>query len=75
MKTYSPTSFLSPYDNIFLTVTIKQILSGPTGIYLLKFSNINNKVKCEMCSKLTIETTGIVLVFLLSALDIFGTLF
>ena len=30
MKTYSPTNFISPYDNIFLTVTEPNSLSEAT---------------------------------------------
>ena len=30
--------------------------SGPTGIYLFEFSNNNSRKRCEICSKLTIET-------------------
>ena len=49
--------------------------SGPTGIYLLEFSNINSRIKCEICSKLTIEAPDVVLVSLLLTLNMFGTLF
>ena len=28
----------------------------PAGIYLLKVNNRNNRARCEICSKLTIET-------------------
>ena len=28
----------------------------PAGIYLLKINNINNRARCEICSKLTIKT-------------------
>ena len=29
---------------------------NPAGIYLLKVSNKNTRIKCEICSKLTIKT-------------------
>ena len=29
---------------------------NPAGIYLLKVSNRNTRIKCEICSKLTIKT-------------------
>ena len=29
---------------------------NPAGIYLLKVNNRNSRTKCEICSKLTIET-------------------
>ena len=33
-----------------------QIRSFPAGIYLLKVNNRNTRTRCEICSKLTIET-------------------
>ena len=30
---------------------------GPTSIYLVEFNNINNRIKCKICLKLTIEVT------------------
>ena len=50
-------------------------LSVPTDIYLLKFSNINSRIKWGISSKLRIETQDVVLVSLFSTLNIFGTLF
>ena len=38
-----------------------------------KFSNNNSRIKSEICPKLTIEVTGIFLVFLLLILHIFDT--
>ena len=35
--------------------------SGPTDIYLQEISNTNSRIKCKICSKLTIETPDIVL--------------
>ena len=51
----------------------------PVGIYLLKVNNRNSRTRCEICSKLTIETpeqchvrrSGV----LLLTLNIFLTLF
>ena len=40
--------FLRNYFQFFKTV--------PVGIYLLKFINRNTRIKCEICSKLTIKT-------------------
>ena len=34
--------------------------SGQTGIYLFEFSNNENIIICEICSKLTIEASDIV---------------
>ena len=56
-----------------LSVTI------PDGIYLFKVNNRNTRTRCEICSKLTINTPerrhGDVLVYLLLTLNIFHTLF
>ena len=77
MKTYSPTSFPSPQENIFLTVTENKFIvwnyhfSGPASIYLFEFSNINSRIKCEICLKLTTEVPHVVLVSLLLTLNIF----
>ena len=46
---------------------------GPAGIYLLKVNNRNTRTRCEICSKLTINTPE--LVYLLLTLNIFHTLF
>ena len=34
----------------------KNLLSFPAGIYLLKVNNRNTRTRCEICSKLTINT-------------------
>ena len=47
--------------------------SDPTEIYLFEFSNNNSRIKCELCSKLTIEAPYVVLVSLLLTLKIFDT--
>ena len=81
MKAYiAPTNFPSPEDNIFLTVNENKFVlnyhfSGPTRIYLIKFSNISSTIKWEMCLKLTIKVPDIVLVSLLLTLNIFDMLF
>ena len=36
--------------------------SDPTSIYLFEFSNINNRIKCKICLKLTTEVTDVILV-------------
>ena len=46
--------------------------SGPTSIYLFEFNNTNSRIKCEICLKLTIEVSDVILV---SLLNIFDTLF
>ena len=51
MKTYSPTNFPSPQDNLFPKTTEKKFIvwnyhfSGRTTIYLFEFSNINCRIK------------------------------
>ena len=67
------------YDNIFLTATENKFVwnyhfSGLTSIYLFKFVNINCKIKCKICSKLTLEAPDFLLVSLLLTLNIFDTL-
>ena len=47
----------------------------PAGIYLLKINNKNTRKRCEIYSKLTIDTGGVVLMSLLLTLNIFDTLF
>ena len=75
MKTYSQTNFSSPQDNLFLTenklIVWNCSFSGLTGIYLFKFSNTNSKIKCKICSKLTIEAPGIALISLLLSVNRF----
>ena len=51
------------------------VFSDSTNIYLFKFNNTNSRIKCKTCSKLTIESIGIVLVSSLFTLNIFDTLF
>ena len=45
--------------------------SSSTNIYFLEFSNINSAIKCETCSKLTIEVPDVILLYLLLTLNIF----
>ena len=71
MKTYSPTNFPSPQVNIFIKTTENRFtvwnyhLSGRTTIYLFEFSNINCRIKSNICSKITMEAPDVVLVSLL----------
>ena len=39
-----------------ITSIAKAIIRFPAGIYLLKVNNRNTRTRCEICSKLTIET-------------------
>ena len=54
---------------MFLAITENKLImwnyrfSGPTGTDLYEFSNINSRIKCEICSKLTIEAPDVVLSF------------
>ena len=81
LKIHSLTKFSSPEDNIILTVTKNKFIvwnncfSNPTTICLFEFSNFNNKIKCQICLKLTIEVPDTVLVSLLLTFDIFDILF
>ena len=73
------TNFPSPYNKLFLSYwkqvyCLKLHFSGPTSIYLFKFSNNNSRIKCEICSKLAIEAPAVVLGYLLLTLNSFGTL-
>ena len=50
--------------------------SDQSSIYLFEFSNnTNSRIKCKLCSKLTIEVPDVVLVSLLLTLNIFDTSF
>ena len=42
--------------NPFFLNNTKRIRNGPAGIYLLKANNRNTRTRCEICSKLTINT-------------------
>ena len=37
--------------------SIKSEVAIPAGVYLLKVNNRNTRTRCEICSKLTINTT------------------
>ena len=79
-KAYSP-SFSQPIEQYISHSLPKTFITwnyhflGPTRIYLFEFSNINNRVKYEMCLKLTIEVPDVILVYLLLTLNIFDMLF
>ena len=45
--------------------------TDPTSIYLLEISNYNSNIKCKTCSKLTTETSDVIMFSLLLTLDIF----
>ena len=68
MKACSPTNLPRLWDNLFLTVTENKFIfriymfSDPASISLLEFSYNNRRIKCEICSKLTVEATDVVLV-------------
>ena len=51
----------SSYPVLELT-GVNCMFSLPTTIYLFEFSNNNSRIKYEICSKLTIEATDVVLV-------------
>ena len=65
-----------PENRIYPTITENKFIiwnysfSGPNRIYLFEFSN-NDNIICEICSKLTIEASDIVLGYLLFTLNIF----
>ena len=51
---------------------------SPANIYLFKVNNRNTKKRCELCSKLTMNTLErlhVILVFLLLTLNIFTPFF
>ena len=52
------TLYISVTENKFIIWNYS--FSGPTGIYLFEFSNNENIIICEICSKLTIEASDIV---------------
>ena len=78
IKTRSPTNFQSTLDNVFVTFTRNNFIvwnysfSGQNSIYL--FSNDNSRIKCKICSKLTIELPDVVLASLFFTLIIFDIL-
>ena len=80
MKTHSPTIFLAHMIyNIFLIFTdffflLNYCFSGTTAIYLLEFSNINTRIQCKICSKLTTEAPDVILMSLLLNLNKFEML-
>ena len=69
---------ISPvHSTIYFPVTENKFIvwnysfSGPTSIYLFKFCHNKSRIKCQICSKLTIEALDIVLVLLLLTLNIY----
>ena len=64
-------------DKQFQAIPLTNLNIIPANIYLFKFSNINTRKRCELCSKLIIKTPerrhGIVLVFLYLTLNIIHT--
>ena len=66
---------------MFLKITANKFIvlnyhfSGPPTIYLFEVSNINCIIKCKICTKLTIEAPGVILVSLLLTLIIFDMMF
>ena len=44
-------------------------------IYLFEFSNVNSRIKRELCLKLTIEVPDVILMSLLLTLNIFDMFF
>ena len=74
-----PTNFPSPLANIFLKVTeknycLKLPFLGPNRHLLFEFSNIDTRIKCKVCSKLTKEVPDLVLVSSLLILNILDML-
>ena len=65
MKIYIAQQILPVHGIICLSDTENKFIvwnycfSGPTNIYLFEFSNINNRIKCKICSKLTIEAPDV----------------
>ena len=74
MKTCISKAFLQQQDNIFLTIIENNSLSETNVFeYLFEFSSNNSRINCKICSKLTIETPDVVLVYLLLTSNIFDT--
>ena len=44
------------FESTYFHVSILNFKTFPAGIYLRKVSNRNTRIRCEICSKLTIET-------------------
>ena len=62
---------LKAWHNIFGTTSYTLNASNSAIFYLLKVNNRNNRKRCGICSKLTIKTPDIVLVFLVLNFNIF----
>ena len=50
------------FNHMFLHTFLQISFTYPAGIYMFKVNNRNTRTRCEMCSKLTIKTIGVVLV-------------
>ena len=81
MKPCRPTiKFCQPIEHYIPTVTENKLIiwnnsfSDPTSIYLFEFSNNDNIIMCEICSKLTIKVSDIVLMSSMLTLNLFDTL-
>ena len=85
LKTCSLTNFPSAEHYIYIYIIYIYIYiyiytpfyhySSLTSICFFEFSNVNSRIKCKICSKLTIEVPDYVLVSLLLTFDIFVMLF
>ena len=73
-----PNNFSQPIGQ-YISQLQKINLLSETIVYHVKpafeFSNNNSRIKCEICSKLTIEAPAIILFSLLLTLNIFDVLF
>ena len=72
LKIYSPTNFPIYTWQLLETNLLSKItiFFCPTNIYLFEFSNINSRIKCKTCLKLTIEVPDVILVSLLLTLPV-----
>ena len=85
MKTHSPTNYPSPLETIYISQLLKTNSLSETTVsqaqpgFICSNSNsailIDSRIKCEICSKLTIEAPDVVLVSLFSTLNILYTFF
>ena len=77
MKTCSSTKFSQPIGQYISHSYWKQLycLKLEFCSIFFKFSSSNSRINCKICSKLTIETPDVVLVYLLLTSNIFDVLF
>ena len=73
MKTCSSTKTFPVNRTRYFSQLLKTTLLSETRVleYLLEFSSNNSRINCKICSKLTLETPDVVLVYLLLTLNIF----